>query len=159
MFSSDNGTVQNVLDGKGNVLYKSWRDSMQICFDLRRAPVSIDALREKEISTPSWTGVISSDVIYSNGKYLLFLFLVAMQVTTNDTFKVLKQLSSLSVKTGNSLQIIENDTTRCTLLSINFEVKLKVYVLHNMCTFPVFVINLAFNRLFIKDYYNIFEQM
>ncbi|XP_060586440.1 uncharacterized protein LOC132742135 [Ruditapes philippinarum] len=66
MCTLNNGSVQNALNNEGNIHYKSWRESMQICFDLKRVPASIDAMGGIKISTPSWTGLITSDVIFSN---------------------------------------------------------------------------------------------
>ncbi|XP_060556723.1 uncharacterized protein LOC132717308 [Ruditapes philippinarum] len=58
-------TVQNALD-KGKIQEKGgWRESMNICFKLRMLPPSIEQLKDFNLSTPSWVGVIKSDVIYS----------------------------------------------------------------------------------------------
>ncbi|XP_060580743.1 uncharacterized protein LOC132737468 isoform X2 [Ruditapes philippinarum] len=65
MCTLNNGTVQNALDNNGDIQYNSWKESMQICFDLQRAPASLEGLRGLNIITPSWTGLIKSDVIYS----------------------------------------------------------------------------------------------
>ena len=38
---------------------------MNVCFGLHGLPISVGELKRYESTTPSWTGVITSDVIYS----------------------------------------------------------------------------------------------
>jgi hypothetical protein len=72
----DNGSVEVLSSVKNN--QRTWRDAMNLCLENSKHPTTVKHLnqlpgRETTLS-PSWAGVISSDVIYSiNGWQLNWL--------------------------------------------------------------------------------------
>ena len=67
--SLDNGAVQNAFNTSS---FQNWTTSMNVCFGLHRLPISIGELKGHNSTTPSWTGVITSNVIYSiDGKMFI----------------------------------------------------------------------------------------